>query len=154
MTVIDFPVQQTLPGLWWANPEKWEDYSADEIVQRATEIEAIKRIRRQAKALHNTRYRTVLTPLEKQLLDLELLCIKRNAHLDTPLKRYTWIATQVRGIIPYQVKGILDEVTQIQRDWIAMEGDEKRQIAQYKKTRRLQAEFKQLVFEVMLEKAA
>lgn len=150
--VIAFPVQQLELPLWWANPEKWENHSDDETVSRPTEIAAIRRILRQSKALHNTRYRTVLTALEKQVVDLEILCLRRNQHFSAE-QRYAWIAQQVRGLLPFQVVRILDEITQIQHAWMCMEESEKQQLAQYRKTKRANKEYRQLVFEAMKEAA-
>lgn len=92
---------------------------------RQCETSAFIQLRREARALCSRTYRDFLTPLERELHDLDrrLLTSGRHPALRNQLDRATYIAGRYSHLHmgPRQINAILDEVKVIMRDAAALE---------------------------------
>lgn len=114
----DNVIQLNFFDVWWADPEKWINYTDDENTERETEVDAIERIRKLAKALLRGDYRSGLTKFEKDLHDSDLHLMRTKPHLNTPLTRAEYLSIDLhfeyrgrfRAMTPRQILAVLSDI--------------------------------------------
>jgi len=104
------------PRLWWVHEPYWQEREYITTRERPVEDAALLHIWLASRALQRLDvYRWSLTKIEANTLALELRCFRENKHYSAGM-RYEWIAGHMgREWTPRQIKGILDDVSDVLR---------------------------------------
>lgn len=111
---------------WWQESSLWADELTPDIVERPTELEAVKNVFYEARALSG-KMRAVLSDLEKVIYDYDLECKRKAPHMHTTKDRIGWILDNIQRrrlglhLTFWQVHGILEEIDIINHNMAMLE---------------------------------
>lgn len=112
-TIIQLAFDQEYDKLWWVDQHRWDTRTDDGMeepntVYRPVEIAAFRRMYRQARYFKKRGLFINLTSLHIQAMTLEYQALSK---APTPDNVNAWIADRMFGVMPNQVRALLDEAS-------------------------------------------